>query len=492
MNIVQRIAKNTGVLLVSQVVSYILGFFYVMYAARYLGAAGFGILSFALAFTGIFGVFTDLGLRPLTVREVARNKSLAPKYLANVSAMKIILVSITFGLIALIINLLGYPKQTIKVVYLIALSVIFTAFSGMFYSIFQAFEKMEYQSLGQILNSALMLSGVIFAIRQGFSVVGFASLYFIASIAVLGYSLAVLRWKFSNPTLAWSPRKIEIDWSFWKPTIKEALPFGLSAIFVTVYFWIDTVMLSLMKGNEAVGWYNAAYRFVYVLLFIPGAYFSSIYPIMSKFYKTSEDSLKFSYKKSLKYILIVAYPIAIGVTLFANKIILLVFKEEFTPSIPALQILVWAVFFSYLAHATLYTLNSINRQIIYTKVTSLAMVLNIILNLIFIPSFSFIGASLTTLFTEFIGFFLMFYYLKRYFENSIRYCFLVKFIFIMVTISIIMLTLKKFINAELSFTIGVGIYLILLYLLNIFTKEDVKLFKTVLTPLHTKVVNKGE
>jgi len=238
MNIVQRIAKNTGVLLLSQIVSYILGFFYVMYAARYLGAEGFGILSFALAFTGIFGVFTDLGLRPLTVREVARNKSLAPKYLANVSAMKIILVSITFGLVALVINLLGYPKQTIKVVYLIALSVIFTAFSQMFYSIFQAFEKMEYQSLGQILNSALMLSGAIFAIKQGFSVIGFASLYFIASIAVLGYSLAVLRWKFSNPTLAWSPRKMEIDWSFWKPTIKEALPFGLSAIFVTVYFWI--------------------------------------------------------------------------------------------------------------------------------------------------------------------------------------------------------------------------------------------------------------
>ena len=158
MNIVQRIAKNTGVLLLSQIVSYILGFFYVVYAARYLGAAGFGILSFALAFTGIFGVFTDLGLRPLTVREVARNKSLAPKYLANVSVMKIILVSITFGLIALVINLLGYPKQTIKVVYLIALSVIFGAFTGMFYSIFQAFEKMEYQSLGQILNSALMLS----------------------------------------------------------------------------------------------------------------------------------------------------------------------------------------------------------------------------------------------------------------------------------------------------------------------------------------------
>ena len=74
MNTIQRIAKNTGVLLASQVASYILGFFFVMYTARYLGADGFGILSFAPAFTGILGVFADLGLRPLTVRKMRETK----------------------------------------------------------------------------------------------------------------------------------------------------------------------------------------------------------------------------------------------------------------------------------------------------------------------------------------------------------------------------------------------------------------------------------
>jgi len=97
MNTVQRIAKNTGVLLVSQIASYIIGFFFVMYSARYLGAEGFGInpfkkhlrkmlrISFALAFTGIFGVFSDLGLSTLTAREAARDKSLARKYFGNIA-----------------------------------------------------------------------------------------------------------------------------------------------------------------------------------------------------------------------------------------------------------------------------------------------------------------------------------------------------------------------------------------------------------------------
>ena len=56
MNAVQRIAKNMTVLLFARIVSMLFGFFYVMYTARYLGPASFGILSFALALTDIFGV----------------------------------------------------------------------------------------------------------------------------------------------------------------------------------------------------------------------------------------------------------------------------------------------------------------------------------------------------------------------------------------------------------------------------------------------------
>lgn len=157
MSTVRRIAKNTTVILLADVVSYLLGLFFVIYTARYLGAGGFGILSFALAFTGIFSLFADLGMSRLAIREVARDKSLARKYVGNISVIKIILVSTTFGLIALAINLLGYPDQTIKVVYLVGLSVVFYAFTGMFYSIFQAFERMEFVSIGNILNSLLLL-----------------------------------------------------------------------------------------------------------------------------------------------------------------------------------------------------------------------------------------------------------------------------------------------------------------------------------------------
>ena len=365
-----------------------------MYTARYLGAEGFGILSFALAFTGIFGVFSDLGLSTLTVREVARDKALASKYLGNIVVMKMILVIITFGLIALTINLLGYPEQTIKVVYLVALSIIFGAFSGMFYSIFQAYEKMEYQSVGHILSSVLMLSGALFAISQGFSVVGFASIYFLVSAVVLGYSFFVCVWKFVLP-------RMEVDLGFWKPTIKEALPFGLSGIFITIYYWIDSVMLSLMKGNEVVGWYNAAYRLIVVLLFIPIIINTVVFPTMSRFHISSQNSLNLMSRKYFKFMLAIGIPMGVGTTLLADKGILLIFGAGYIQSIIALQILIWAMVFIFANAAFVRLFESINKQILVTKITGICMIENIVLNLLIIPRFSYIGASITTVITEF-------------------------------------------------------------------------------------------
>jgi O-antigen/teichoic acid export membrane protein len=400
MSTVRRIAKNTTVLLVAQVATYLLAFFYMMYAARYLGAQGYGILSFALAFTGIFAVFGDLGLYSLTIREVARNKSLAPKYVANVSLMKIVLVAVAYGLIALTINLMGYPQETIRVVYLLGLYVILATFTQMFYSIFQAFERMEFQSVGQMLSAALVLGGVIFAIKHGFGVIGFASLYVIAGAIVLGYGFAVMRLKFSNPASASAAKAMQFDLSFWKPAIKEALPFGLTTIFGTVVYSVGTVMLSSMKGDAAVGWYNAAYGMVRVLLFIPGAWGGAIFPVMSNFYITSRDSLRFSFEKSFKYLTILGIPIGVGTTLLAQRFILLIFGAEYANSILALQILVWSSVSVYVSTSFGYLFQALNRQIIGTKIAGICMILSITLNLVLIPKYSYVGAGAATVATD--------------------------------------------------------------------------------------------
>lgn len=482
MNTVQRIAKNTGALFAANVGGHILSLFYVMYTGRYLGPSNFGILTFALAFTGIFGVLTDFGLQPLTVREVARDKSLASKYIANISGMKIILVTITFGLIALTINLLGYPEQTIKVVYLVGLSVIFGAFTTMFYSIFQAYERMEYQSLGQILNSALMLGGVIFAMKFKLSVVEFAALYFLVSIFGLAYSFTILRIKFSNPPLVWSPRKIEVDWRFWKSTIKEALPFGLAITFVMIFYWIDSVMLSLMKGDTVVGWYNAAYRMVLVLLFIPNSFIAAIYPVMSRFYKTSQDSLRLSLEKSFKYLAIIGIPIGVGTTLLAKRFILLIFGIEYMNSILPLQILIWSSVFIFMDQPFGNLLNSINKQTIITKVTGICIGVNVVSNLILIPKYSLIGASIATVLTQFIGSLLIFIWSSKVGYSVFKKDFASIMIRVLIPSTLMSIFIMYFHDLTLLLLVPIAalLYFIVLYVVRGVNKEDIKLLGRVI------------
>ena len=170
---------------------------------------------------------------------------------------------------------------------------------------------MEFQSIGQILNSIMMFSGVIIAINVGLSVVGFSLIYLLSSVITLIFIITIYLWKFSLPI-------IEIDTIFWKKIFKEALPYGLAGIFVTIYYWIDSVMLSIMVGNEVVGWYNAAYKFIYIFLSFHTMFIISIFPVLSSFYKTSKESIKFAYERSFKYMLIISIPIAVFVTVLAN------------------------------------------------------------------------------------------------------------------------------------------------------------------------------
>jgi O-antigen/teichoic acid export membrane protein len=161
------------------------------------------------------------------------------------------------------------------------------------------------------------------------------------------------------------------------------------------------VMLSLMKGDEVVGWYNAAYRLVFSLGIIPSVYFSAAFPVMSKFFITSHESLRLINEKSIKYMCIVALPMAVGTSLLASKVVPLVFGAGYQNSVIALQLLVWAVAFVFISSAFARLFESLNRQMIVSIVAGSCAFINVALNLILIPNFSYKGSCIATVATEF-------------------------------------------------------------------------------------------
>jgi O-antigen/teichoic acid export membrane protein len=348
------VAKNTLSLASAEVITKLLAFVLIIFIARDLQDVGFGKFSFALAFTSFFAIIADLGFNILTIREVARDKSLAGKYLGNISLVKFVLSFVAFLLVVIFINLIHYPYDTTLAVYIAGAYVVLTSFNQFFISIFRAFEKMEYEALIRIIQEVIVFSLVMYLIYFKYGLIEIVSAFLISSVFSFVFSGLVVLKKFAKP-------KFEIDFSFLKNTIKEALPFGLTAIFVTMYFQIDTIMLSIMQGDAVVGWYNAAYKIIFGFMFIPAAFVGSIFPLMSKYYNSSEESLKRTYRTGFKYLLVVALPISIIGFMFADKIILFLYGSGYTPSISAFQVLVLVIPIIFLTFLFGPTLQSINK-----------------------------------------------------------------------------------------------------------------------------------
>jgi len=298
----QTIAKNSATLFVSQILSYLLIFFYTLYEARYLGAEGFGILSLAISITGIFGIVVDMGLSTLMIREVARDKSKINKFITNTALMKIILSFLAWGLLYVFLSLSGYSGLVQNVVYLLYLSVIVNSFSLIFSALIQAEEKMEYVSLSAILNSVVLLSGTLVGIYYSFDIIYFAELYVVSNGLNFIYLSLVYLWKFNKP-------RIDVDFAFWKPTLIEAWPYGFTGLSGLLYTYVDSIILSLIKGNLVVGWYSAAYRLMIITLFIPSTVNMAIFPVMSRLYQSSKDSLILINERYFKYMLILGVPL---------------------------------------------------------------------------------------------------------------------------------------------------------------------------------------
>ncbi|MEI7826510.1 MAG: flippase [Euryarchaeota archaeon] len=475
MDTAKTVGKNIVVLFVSQIVSMGIGFFYLIFSARYLGPELFGLLTFALAFTGIFGLLLDLGLNNLAIRDVARDKSRANEYLSNITFIKLIMGVLTFGLVAVVAHSLGYSGETLVVVYLLTLSTIFVALTASFYAVFQSFERMEYQSVGAILSGLLLLTGAVILIARSAGVVAFAAIYLISNALVFCYSFFISKRKFHL-----FEAKVNLD--FWRPAIRQALPFGLSGFFTTIYFWIDSLMLSLIQGNQAVGWYNAGYRLVFSLLFIPTIFSAAVFPAMSRFHLSSQDSLKLMWKEFIRFMLILGIPIAVGTTLLAGKVVPLIFGEGYAPSVAVVQLLIWSLVFIFVNATFVRLFESTNKQIVVTKITGLMVIVNVAINLVLIPRYSYVGASVAILITEFIVLVVLFFLAERdlYLLKKTELANIVLKIICASVVMGLFVAYLNTLNLFLLIVLASLLYFGTLYVVKGIDKEDIMLIKSIL------------
>lgn len=391
----KRIAKNTGALLIGIIINKLCTLIFFAFAVRHIGPEGFGKFTFALSFTAIFMILGDLGLNILAIREVAKDRALISKYLGNILVLRIIISSIVVGIIFVIITLWNHPPDTTKIVYIISISVFFITLSEALRWAFKAFQKMEYEALVNVAQGIILLGLGLAILYLDQGLIGLAFAHLSTSILIFCFSFLITVKKFATP-------KFKIDFKLCKFLIKISLPLGFMMILFAIYINIDTVLLSWLKGDTATGWYNAGYKLVLAIKFIPGVFALAILPVMSHFYKSSVESLEKVLRKSTQFMFLLALFIAILITILAYRIIPLIWGSGFSQSVISIQILIWGGAFAFFTPIATHTLIAINKQKIPAYIYLAGLLINVILNLILIPKFSYVGASISVLLSEFV------------------------------------------------------------------------------------------
>ena len=177
--------------------------------------------------------------------------------------------------------------------------------------------------------------------------------------------------------------------------------------------------------------------------------------------------------------IIIGFLIAVGVTILAEKIILLIYGEGFIPSIITLRILIWVAALMFITYLFGNVLGSIDKQAVIAKVSGINAVVNIVLNLILIPRYGYIGAAIATLATEAIGFALYFLFIAKHLQKVP----LPRYLWRPVISGVLMgmfLHFFKNTNLFVLVTLATVLYFIILHLLKTFPKEDLDLFKKII------------
>lgn len=406
MSTIQKIAKNTAVLVIANLISMVIGFLINIYMARYLSEDSFGMIFAAINLATLFTLFTDLGVSTFLTIQLSRNNELLKPYLNNALAIKLGLAVLAFLGIISVAFLTPYTGTKLIVVFIIGLYIVITAISQIFQSIFQAAQSMEHIAITQLLNPVILLAGTIYVIASGMDVVAFALVYLTSGIVILAYNLTVVVLFYHRPLPAF-------DTKLWKMLILGGLPLSLSAIFSFIYFRIDVQLIDFILGDVAVGNYGAAFKVIDAVVCIPAMYTMAILPVISYYFHKNSPDLQVLLEKSLKYLLILGIPISIGGVLCADKIIYLMYLDKYADSVPVLQGLSLGMLIMFINYMGTTVLTATNLQKTFMVINAFSAVINIFLNLMVIPVYGIAGSAYTMVLTQGIICVLTFYTLHK-------------------------------------------------------------------------------
>jgi O-antigen/teichoic acid export membrane protein len=389
----KKFFQNFGSLLTGKIIGDFFSFLFFITIAREFGERGIGQYSFAMALTAFIVIFADFGFFNLSIKEMGRHQDSAFEYFNKILFIRVVLsVSILITFFS-ILSFLSSTKETITVLAIIGIYQIFNSFVDGLSTIFIAREDMHLAgTIEASLRMITSLIGIIF-IKIKFNLYITLCVLPVISFLYIIFTCYLITWKYEKPRLV-------LSFSHFYPILRDAVPYGLSAILRRLATRIDVVFLGIFLGANAVGIYNVGFRVVFLLFIIPRFVGTTLLPVLSRLFQGSIKDLHAAYHQSLNFTCLISLPVAAGLWLIAPEIIELFFGEDFIDSVIVLRCLAWLFLLAFFHSVAGTFLIACDQQMNYTKNQWIAACANVLGNIVLIPIYGVIGAAISTLLSE--------------------------------------------------------------------------------------------
>lgn len=356
---------------------------------RYLGVAGYGSFVTVIVYISTFAFFFDWGIQTIVVRELSQRTRPPAELLGEALTLRFAL-SLPTALVAALVVALIYPgadDAQVRVGILIALpTILLGSLVSTLGAVFQAELKMARVSLSDVGAQAVSTVVIVYLVateRPFAAIVG---------ATVLGATLhAAFVFSFSRRLVRVLPR---VDLGAWKRLFLQALPLGIALLLNTLYFRLDALLLSGLRGAEEVGIYGVAYRFLEMVVGFPSFFVLSVFPLLAAAAKAADwGGLRAASQRSFDVLVLAAVPVALGTIATAPQIVRLVAGAKFEASVTPLRILAVGAALMFVNGLFGYLLIALDRQKDALWLNVAALVFNVGLNVALIPAYGATAAA---------------------------------------------------------------------------------------------------
>lgn len=383
---IRRLFSNSLLSLLADLIGKVANTLFFILLARNVFEHEAGVFALGLTYALMFAQLSYWGLDQLLTREVAQHPARAGRLFGNFLLIRLATATLCYAaLLAWTTWGFTYDPATTWAIRLLGIIIFSESVINLCQGLYIGLDRFHFMTIsGGIVGAVKLLGGLSFffvpSVTTAVLIVCGASI--LGMLINLGFVYRYL------PRPEW-----RIDPVFWRPYLSAALPFAFIGVLYTIEYQADTVLLSYYADETAVGIYNAPLTLIMGLLYVARAYRDAIYPLMVRLYAGAQETLRVVYETSIKYLLLITLPIAIGTTLAAPQIISLIYRDRFAASVPVLQILIWAFVLLVLQIPSARLMIVAGRQHEVARLQALTLIVNLGLNLLLIPRLGAEGAA---------------------------------------------------------------------------------------------------